>query len=67
MEWTNKERLQLVSAIAENSLDGPIEENYKMLMVRIFYLCNGAPEFLEANKRNFEDVIDKARLNNGST
>lgn len=62
MEWTSKKRLAIIKALAAKSLDGPQGETHRMLMERIMFLCDMPAEFLEKNKRNYEDAIKLAQV-----
>lgn len=58
MEWTPQERLNLIKKLAMRSFNRPTGETHQLLMERILFLCDGSPEFLEANKINFQDILD---------
>ncbi len=59
MEWTPENRLKIISALAAQALDGFKGETRLMFLQRIMFLCDMPDEFLEENKRNFEDAIER--------
>jgi hypothetical protein len=61
-KWTPEYRLKLIKALAHISHHGPRGETIEMLMERIMFLCDMPDNFLEANKRNWEDAIKIADI-----
>lgn len=60
MEWTNEERLALIKALAAISYQDKRpkrKDEIRDVMQRIMFLCDMPPEFLEQNKKNYEDAI----------
>lgn len=58
--WTPERRLEIIQALAAQSLCGPKCETHAQLMQRIMFLCDMPDEFLEINKGNYEDAIKLA-------